>query len=337
MEIRRATIEDLLAIRAEQPAFWGERDLSPLHHPLLVHDFGETAFVVPGADGQVLGYLFGLLTPQRVGYSHLVAVREGHRREGHARALYEEFERVARAHGALALKAFTQPQNDRSVAFHTALGFSAREVPGYVGPGETRTIFWKSLRETAVQAPEDFERPLPGGALMRPVRLEDADAVYTTIDSEREHLARHLRWTADQTLAGTRAYVARCVAERVAGEGLSAVILAAGGRVLGMAGFVGGVSAEDRAAEIGYWLAAGAQGHGTMTAAVAVLIELGFGSFGLNRVEIRATAENERSRAIPERLGFREEGRLRQAYWVDGRLHDDVVYGLLAADPRSRA
>jgi ribosomal-protein-serine acetyltransferase len=44
--------------------------------------------------------------------------------------------------------------------------------------------------------------------------------------------------------------------------------------------------------------------------------------------------ENRRSRAIPERLGFREEGTLRQYQLVDGRYLDCLVYSMLAADER---
>jgi GNAT superfamily N-acetyltransferase len=149
----RATIADLAAVAGEPREFWGDRELPALHHPLLVHDFGETALVIRGDAGReegsggdrVIAYLFGLLTPSGVGYIHLVAVREGHRREGLARCLYARFEGVAREHGAHALKAFTQPINTRSIAFHGAQGFSATETPDYAGPGETRTVFWKAL------------------------------------------------------------------------------------------------------------------------------------------------------------------------------------------------
>jgi ribosomal-protein-serine acetyltransferase len=42
--------------------------------------------------------------------------------------------------------------------------------------------------------------------------------------------------------------------------------------------------------------------------------------------------ENVKSRAIPERLGFRAEGTVRQAEWLYDRFVDHVVYGLLAGD-----
>jgi ribosomal protein S18 acetylase RimI-like enzyme len=159
-EPERATIADLAAVAREPREFWGDRDLRALHHPLLVHDFGETALVIRGDGGraagaggdEVIAYLFGLLTPSGVGYIHLVAVREGHRREGLARCLYARFEVLARKHEAHALKAFTQPINTRSIAFHRALGFTASETADYAGPGETRTVFWRQLAPVARRA-----------------------------------------------------------------------------------------------------------------------------------------------------------------------------------------
>jgi ribosomal protein S18 acetylase RimI-like enzyme len=112
---------------------------------LLIYEFGDTAFVVRGEEGEVVAYVFGLLTPRGVGYIHLVAVRDGHRREGLARALYERFATAARELGASSLKAFTQAENTRSIAFHRAMGFTVTEVEDYVGPGEMRVVFTREL------------------------------------------------------------------------------------------------------------------------------------------------------------------------------------------------
>ena len=92
------------------------------------------------------------------------------------------------------------------------------------------------------------------------------------------------------------------------------------------------VNWRDRSTTIGYWLAAGEQGRGVMTAAVRVMVDHAFRSMGLNRVVINAATHNDRSRAIPQRLGFVEEGTARQAVCVGGRHFDDVVYAMLAED-----
>ena len=59
------------------------------------------------------------------------------------------------------------------------------------------------------------------------------------------------------------------------------------------------------------------------------MIDLGFTYYSLNSVEIFCVPENRKSRAIPERLGFHQEGIIRQAEKVYGKHLDHVVYGLL--------
>ena len=63
-----------------------------------------------------------------------------------------------------------------------------------------------------------------------------------------------------------------------------------------------------------------------------MLVDHAFHEMGLNRIEIRCAADNYRSSAIPERLGFNKEGVLRQSEFRDGRLHDFNIFGLLAAE-----
>lgn len=46
-------------------------------------------------------------------------------------------------------------------------------------------------------------------------------------------------------------------------------------------------------------------------------------------------SENLRSRRIPERLGFTQEGVLRQVRWRKDHFDDHVVYGMLASEWRS--
>ena len=103
-----------------------------------------------------------------------------------------------------------------------------------------------------------------------------------------------------------------------------------GGAIAGAVGFHR-VDRVNGSSSLGYWLASAAQGRGTVTLAAAALVEWAFsGPWQLHRLEIRAGTENERSRAIPERLGFRHEGTRRGAEKLGERWIDHAVYGLLA-------
>ena len=57
-----------------------------------------------------------------------------------------------------------------------------------------------------------------------------------------------------------------------------------------------------------------------------------FGNLGLNRVVMRVDVGNIRSRAIPERLGFTQEGVTRQSDWLYTRFRDMVLYSILAGE-----
>jgi ribosomal-protein-serine acetyltransferase len=82
-------------------------------------------------------------------------------------------------------------------------------------------------------------------------------------------------------------------------------------------------------ASIGYWMAKTYEGKGIMTLCVNRLLEYAFEELRLNKVEIAAGVSNLRSRAIPERQGFIEEGVCRDGIRMHGQYIDMVQYGLL--------
>jgi ribosomal-protein-serine acetyltransferase len=162
--------------------------------------------------------------------------------------------------------------------------------------------------------------------------LEEADAreLHELIETNRARLARWLPWAVGQTFEDTLDFI-RATRSQVAGnDGFQAAIVLEGG-IAGVVGYPG-VDWDNRSTRIGYWLDEGRQRRGAMTAAVRALVDHALAVWRLNRVEIRVAPENRRSRAIPERLGFREEGTLREAQLVGGRYVDSVVYSTLAAE-----
>lgn len=87
-----------------------------------------------------------------------------------------------------------------------------------------------------------------------------------------------------------------------------------------------------RRAEIGYALAQRAWGRGLMHEALCALLDHGFGTLDLNRVEADIDPANAASARALQRLGFVQEGLLRQRWIVDGQVSDSGLWGLLRSD-----
>ncbi|QIY78383.1 GNAT family N-acetyltransferase [Chromobacterium violaceum] len=97
-----------------------------------------------------------------------------------------------------------------------------------------------------------------------------------------------------------------------------------------------GINAAHRYARLGYWLADSHVGRGVMSRALALLMRYAFEELGLHRLELGCAPENLRSCRVAERLGFRLEGELRDAQFLNGRFWNMRCYGLLADEWKNR-
>jgi len=88
-------------------------------------------------------------------------------------------------------------------------------------------------------------------------------------------------------------------------------------------------------AELGYWVAAPARGHGYLVEAARAVIDWGFEELGLARIGWRAVAGNIASARSARALGFRYEGLGRSALTSDRGRDDGWFGGLLATDDRT--
>ena len=71
------------------------------------------------------------------------------------------------------------------------------------------------------------------------------------------------------------------------------------------------------------------RGAGYGTDAARTILHYGFQHLGLHRVEGQTAEFNAAARRALEKLGFRQEGRRRQALYRSGRYWDSLIYGLL--------
>jgi ribosomal-protein-serine acetyltransferase len=155
-----------------------------------------------------------------------------------------------------------------------------------------------------------------------------AEELFALTDSNREYLKVWLPWLDSVNNANdTKEFIELQLKKFANGETLNQTIFYQD-KIAGILGYhlldtLNGVG------HIGYWLGAEYAGKGIMTAAVKDLIYLGFENWPIRKVEIRCAVENIKSRAIPERLGFKNEGTIRNAEKIYDKYYDHVVYGKL--------
>jgi ribosomal-protein-serine acetyltransferase len=166
------------------------------------------------------------------------------------------------------------------------------------------------------------------GVELRPARMEHADALFAAVERNRDRLRQWLPWVVDgYSIESTRRFLADCERENAAKASLTTVIWSKG-EICGAIG-LHRIEMRHRSTSIGYWIDAACEGQGIVTNACRAIVDEGFRSYGLHRIEIRCATGNRRSGAIPQRLGFVEEGVLREAEWLYDRWVDLRVFSML--------
>lgn len=84
--------------------------------------------------------------------------------------------------------------------------------------------------------------------------------------------------------------------------------------------------------QVAYWLVPDEHGEGYATEAVSLLLDHAFRTRGLHRVYARVFEFNDASQGLLEKLGFTQEGRLREHTFCRGSHQDVLHYGLLARE-----
>lgn len=183
-----------------------------------------------------------------------------------------------------------------------------------------------------------FEKLRGPRVLLRPYTLADAQARHTANDESPDHLRP---WEPEQaaafhTLDETRDWILRVSADWLLRKRFSM-----GMWQIKTQRYLGGLGLHPRAPDgwsipafsMGYWVRVSEQGHGYVTEAVRLLTMYVFDVLQAQRVEMLCDARNTRSIGVAERVGFVQEGHLRNAWrYADGTLADEVVYALTPTD-----
>src|SRR5262245_48257007 len=181
-----------------------------------------------------------------------------------------------------------------------------------------------------------FSHPLSPDVSLALLEPRYAEEIFQLTQVNREHLRQWLPWVDGvSTVDDTKAFIQTALKQCCENGAFQNVILLRG-RAVGAIGFHR-IDWANRSVSIGYWLDKGHQGQGLITISCRACISHAFAELKLNRVEIRCAVENQRSRAIPERLGFLFEGTLREAQWLYDHFVDHALYGMLAREWKLQA
>lgn len=158
-----------------------------------------------------------------------------------------------------------------------------------------------------------------------PLSVDDIFKIFNTLNNEREYLREWLPFVdTTREVEDTGNYV-RYVLQTADKQ----FTIYYNDQFIGLIGFKD-TDADNKKIEIGYWLSQNAQGKGIMTQSVSKLVEYAFNEMGMNRIQIKVAVGNNKSRRIPEKLGFQMEGIERDGeLLVDNVFTDIAVYSLL--------
>lgn len=92
------------------------------------------------------------------------------------------------------------------------------------------------------------------------------------------------------------------------------------------------ITARGQAATFGIMLGPQAQGMGYGVEATRLMVDYGFRMLPLHRIGLEVWSYNDRARLVYERAGFQVEGRRREAIFLAGAWHDDILMSILRTE-----
>lgn len=155
-----------------------------------------------------------------------------------------------------------------------------------------------------------------------------AEELFNLIDANRESIGKWLAFPAfTSEVQHTEMFIKKSLNRFASSNGYWAGIWYKE-KLAGSIGYLY-IDRGNHKTEIGYWLGKDFEGYGLATKACEVFTEHAFTDLHLNKVEINMATTNIKSKAIPERLGFKEEGRIRNHEFLHGEYLDRTTFGLL--------
>lgn len=255
---------------------------------------------------------------------HRLAVADEMKRQGMAKRFMLEAEEVSRQKGIYNFRVDTNYDNEYMLHLIDSLGFQYTGEVRYRG-NNIRKAFEKCIY------PHVSSFGVPGYTIREAI-YEDAGIIFDAIDKNRDDLRTWLPFVDGlKSVGDEQAFLSSSL--QVPYEERDIVYMIEKGKsICGLIGFHFSDRANHRT-EIGYWLLPEYRGKGLVTRAVHHLCLLALCEKGFNRIQIRCAIGNTASNAIPQRLGFKQEGTERDGeLLINGEYTDINVYSLLKKD-----
>lgn len=167
-----------------------------------------------------------------------------------------------------------------------------------------------------------------GDIVLRQLILSDAENLFDLTDRNRAHLAPWFWWVEKtNNVEDSKRFLEEKTKKFDDKTEITCGIWYKN-KLIGLISLTG-IDFNTHTAEVGYWLDFEYQGKGIMTNSCKLLINYAFKTLNLHRLEIRHIEQNEKSKAVIQRLGFVHEAHLREASFVNGKYFDDDFYSLL--------
>lgn len=166
---------------------------------------------------------------------------------------------------------------------------------------------------------------------LKPLAIDDSASLLTIFsDSEVMRYWNTAPWS---TIEDALDFIHQSSASMQRQEGLTlGVYVKASGKLVGKC-MLFSYDQESKRAELGFGLGRSAWGKGYIQEAGEALIQYGFYSLGIRRIEAEIDPDNHASAKALEKLGFTREGLLRQRWEINGIVSDSALYGRLVSDP----
>jgi len=180
----------------------------------------------------------------------------------------------------------------------------------------------------------NFQNKNTGDFRLKLLSVSDAPKMFETIQENRQILKPWLIWVDNiKTINDCVVFIEECLRNFKKMTALTMGIWVKENFV-GCVGF-NSINAENKRGNMGFWLSENYHGKGIMTKSCRMIINYAFEIMQMERIEILCATKNFKSRAVPQRLNFTQEGVLRHYNLINKSFQDMVMYSILKQDWRN--